>query len=210
MDGWDKFWKKRNKPLTPKIEMAFKSNFAAIHAIMLLHWEGTGSARMRSLEIGCGRAITSDYLERVGFETWTMDKLFLEDNRHFFLYGDVMSHRWPLECVRFDVIVSYGLLEHFTYVDQSRIINNCVKYLIPGGIQIHYVVPQKITNIFEDRSVYRDKCEELLDEYDSITWTYPIIGESWITDKWRGKGFIIYKVKENEDTCVSYSEITQH
>jgi hypothetical protein len=207
-DDWDRFWKKRNAPLTPKIEMAFKSNFAAMHAIMLMHWWGTELGPMKSLEIGCGRAIISDYLEKIGLDTTTMDIIMRHENRHIFMYSDVLVSSWPVYN-RYDLIVSYGLLEHFRYIDQSRIINNCVKYLVPGGIQIHYIVPKKITNLLEDRSVYRDWCFDLMDEYD-VTWTYPIIGEQWVTNKWLGKGFIIYKVKDDENFSPCYGKVTKH
>lgn len=207
-DAWDKFWKKRNRPLTPKIKMIFQSNFSVMYSFILMHWWGhTWYEVPESLEIGCGRATISDHLRNIGFETFTMDQLIRDENKHFFIQGDVLENEWPLQ-ESFDLIVSYGLLEHFTYRHQMQIINNCDKYLVPGGMQIHYVVPSKLTNIFEDRDVYRDKCKELAEKFN-CTWVYPIIGDRWITNKWLAKGFIFYKVN-NASISVSNSKIVQH
>lgn len=208
-DLWDDFWNKRNRPLTDREKDIFKNNFFAIYAF-ILNYFGIYKREYvpMSLEVGCGRATISDYLKRFGFDTWTMDRISRMENTHPFFYGDVWEKNWAIE-YDFDLIVSYGLLEHFPYEDQCRIINNCDNYLSPDGIQIHYVVPKKLTNLLEDRSVYRDNCLLLMHTYDP-TWTYPIWGKRWITNKWLGKGFIISMEKQNEDTCAHHSKITKH
>jgi len=208
-DLWDDFWLKRNRPLTQKEETAFRNNFYAIYAL-ILNYFGIYKRQYvpMSLEIGCGRATISDYLLKFGFDTWTMDRISRIENSHAFFYGDAWEKYWNIE-YDFDLIVSYGLLEHFTYEDQCRIVNNCDKYLSSDGIQIHYVVPRKWTNIFEDRSVYRDDCLLLRNMHDPI-WTYPALGKRWIANKWIGKGFIFSLGKQYEDTGPRYRKIIQH
>lgn len=208
-EGWNKFWEKRVNPLSDKQRRIFQNNFFAMYAFIINHaWENGRKENPSSLEIGCGRATISDYLVRVGFDTWTMDKKCIQGNKHVFIEGDVLNRVWPNHG-SYDVILSYGLLEHFTWDDQKRILNNCVKYLAPRGMQVHYVVPRKLSNIFEDRNVYRDPCEELITWFDT-TWVYPIIGKKWVTNKYIGKAFIITAEKFDEDFGISDRKVTKH
>lgn len=208
-EGWDKFWGKRINPLTDKQKIIFEKNFSAMYAFILSHsWKYGKKENPSSLEIGCGRATISDYLVRIGFDTWTMDKKYIQGNKHVFIEGDALSSEWPYHG-SYDLIFSYGLLEHFQWEEQMQILNNCVKNLASPGIQIHYVVPRKTVNISEDRSVYRDACNDLLTWFDA-TWVYPIIGKQWVTNKYLGKAFIITAEKYDEDFGISNCKITKH
>jgi cyclopropane fatty-acyl-phospholipid synthase-like methyltransferase len=209
-NGWNEFWKKRDRRLTMEERKIFGNNFAAMYALISHYfWRCGMNNNLSSLEIGCGRATISDYLIRAGFDTWTMDRILRQENNHVFLEGDVLQDKWPTQEAVFDLIVSYGLLEHFTHDNQMQIINNCDKYLSFKGMQLHYVVPKKLVNIKEDKSVYRDKCSELIRMSDAL-WVYPIFGKRWVTNRYLGKAFIIYSEKSHENTSIGNCQVTKH
>lgn len=208
--NWNNFWAKRDRPLSLREQNAFKNNFAVFFTDIMMHWWGRPFSREHpfSLEVGAGRGTISDSLQRIGFETFTMDMIYRCENNHVFYYGDVLSSDWPLP-TQFDLIVSYGLLEHFKWKEQQKIIDQCDEFLVPDGLQIHYVVPNKLVNVFEDRNVYRDKCRRLRDVYP-CQWVYPIVGTRWCTNKILGKGFIIYKEKPDENLGSNNGKVTKH
>jgi hypothetical protein len=75
-----------------------------------------------------------------------------------------------------------------------------------GGVSIHYVVPKKLTNIREDRSVYRDNCLDLTKNFDShnfgsdfcsggIKHVFPAWGNGWECSEFKSKGFVMWFTK---------------
>ncbi len=194
--SWKKFWETRKGKLSPKTKKVFNKNIGHILDILEYHYGEFYSGNMKSLEIGYGRGTVSCYLRHwCGFRTFGID---IADNRFLctenpksgktFVLGD--ARLLPYKPEAFDVVVTYGLAEHFFFDEQLTIIGNCINLLKRGGIAIHYIVPRKLTNYFEDKNVYRDKCKHLQCWYPG-DWVYPIIGENWKTNKWLGKGFFI-------------------
>lgn len=156
---------------------------------------------LTSLEIGCGRAVMSDYLYNVLFDTHCVDKYYIppkNGRKHKFWQAD--AFKLPFEKKMFDLVISYGLLEHYELERQILLLHQAREVLKPTGLSMHYVVPKKHVNMFEDRNVYRDPCYFLRDS--DIIWVYPVIrGLNWKTNQWLGKGFWY------EDTSCSDSEV---
>ena len=195
-DSWDHFWETRRGQLSIKDRKVFTENSAFIIDVLRKHFNEwyRGSFTFMgktSLEIGCGRGIISSCLKDYGFQTFGIDIL---DNATDswslggrLVLGDVKC--LPYKSETFDVIITYGLLEHFSLCEQVVIIAKSMQLLKYGGIAIHYIVPKKLTNYFEDRNVYRDNCKYL--NFYCPDWVYPIVGKKWKTNKWLGKGFFI-------------------
>lgn len=104
------------------------------------------------LECGCGGARTSLYLAQRGFDVTCSDYApgalrLAQDNfaayntRGTFLQDDLLNSKIPIEL--FDCVMSFGLLEHFE--DLRPIITNMTKLAKPGGIQIHCIIPKKLS-----------------------------------------------------------------
>ena len=189
--SWDNFWETRKGQISSKTQRAYSQNFGFIFDVIRNHLGEPMWWDMKSLEVGCGRGIISDYLKDYGFKSFGIDILDNRTNSSMnqrFVFGNAKA--LPYESETFDVVITYGLLEHFDSCNQFAIIMECMHALKWGGIAIHYVVPKKMTNYFEDKNVYRDKCKHLQCWYPG-DWVYPIIGENWKTNKWLGKGFFI-------------------
>lgn len=111
-------------------------------------------------EVGCGGARNSVFLASKGYSVWctdSSDEALRLAKANFTAAGvrgeiikdNLLSSALPKS--QFDVVMSFGLLEHFESLeDLTRALTELVK---PGGIQIHNIIPQKfssqsITNMF--------------------------------------------------------------
>lgn len=110
------------------------------------------SGQKKILECGCGGARTSLYLAKRGFDVTCSDYSpealrLAKDNfaafniKASFLEDDLLNSKIPVES--FDCVMSFGLLEHFE--DLQPIITSITKLVKPGGIQIHNIIPKKIS-----------------------------------------------------------------
>jgi cyclopropane fatty-acyl-phospholipid synthase-like methyltransferase len=194
-NNWDKFWGNRKVPLTEKLIGNFANNYEVIAELVKTHWQGASlfNKEIISLEVGSGRGTLSDFFEGYGWETHRCDIGDHQLNQHpLFKICDVFELNEVYEKGAFDVVFTYGLLEHFGFKGQMEVLDKVIQATKPGGISVHYVVPWKMTNINEDNSVYRDACRKLrsvLGE-ENMVWVFPAmkIG-NWKTNKWLGKGF---------------------
>lgn len=221
--GWDMFWAKRkDKSLTARQLRPFYDNLACMMGIV----EQCGNAitladpvcskrfiRKSVLEVGAGRGTMSNLFFQKGFDVFCTDiEHRLADHfvcqKHVFVKNDILESR-PFAKEQFDIVFSYGLAEHFDYVDRFIIMERCLDAVKPGGLSMHYVVPKKWTNVREDRSVCRYGCKDLmcgdhtLSKMGSIgksgiKYVYPVLsGRDWECSKFWSKGFIIWVQKAN-------------
>jgi hypothetical protein len=188
---WQKFWDTRSHT---KINIKpFVKNFKYIVDALNIHYdynEDNGIFQdMDSLEVGSGRGIISDMLYACGIAPYKIDKYYNPSDRTNFWNADVFDMPFPEG--RFDIAFTYGLLEHFCFDDQMTIIEKILYVTKPYGVNIHYVVPKKLTNIFEDSDVARHECYELRKVFPH-QWVFPCFRWfNWRTNKWFGKGFFI-------------------
>lgn len=130
-----------------QIQFAFRQNWLEFAKIMepLKPWAGK-----RSLEVGAGRGTMSMYFADAGFDCTLVDTSprALECARHNFEshglpvwceHGDAMG--LPYNDESFDVVHSYGLMEHFDQQSLGKAINEQIRVLKSGGLWIAYVVP---------------------------------------------------------------------
>lgn len=205
-NDWEAFWLKRG-PLRFNEMKPFLHNFYVFHQILVDHF-GSDLKGLSSLEVGAGRGSISHYLRNFEVNVKCLDLKNRMSYSHLpFQEGDVfdLPYKKPL----FDIVFTYGLLEHFEMDKQVEALNNMLDITYKGGINVHYIVPLKMTNMFEDRNVSRNDCFFLRQEFPMI-WTYPIHNMgSWQTNKWLGKGAFFKLEKEDEDTRTSNCQIKQ-
>lgn len=202
-NNWVEFWRSRVDKENPSSLRPFAKNYAIILATLITHFGSLDN--LQTLEVGCGRGLLSHWLNQAGMVSFGMDiGDYIKYKDVKFYNQDIFHHK--LDYRSFDMVMSYGLLEHFRYRDQMLAISKMIYLTKPGGLFIHYVVPNKWTNIQEDRNVYRDSCKGILDIFD-VQWVYPIFKSlEWKTNKWFGKGFFITGTI-NEDLSTNYSQV---
>lgn len=189
---WQDFWNNNN---IHTVNIApFVANFSYILEALNMHYcfnetnlEFNG---LKTLEVGCGRGILSDLLDSCGCESHKVDKYFTAWDKQYFQKADVFD--MPFQKAQFDMCFTYGLLEHFDFKDQIDILCKIQRVTKPGGLNLHYVVPDKITNFFES-TIYRHACAELRGTFPH-QWVYPVTFPwvtwfNWKTGRWMGKGF---------------------
>ena len=107
----------------------------------------------RILEYGCGSAGMSVFMKQRGFQTYALDRSLpalcvatLNDRQHDpagpplrCVVGD--AARLPFPPGSFDVVMSYGLLEHFGAAELDILLKEVVGALRPGGLFIADIVP---------------------------------------------------------------------
>lgn len=112
-----------------------------------------GIEQGRTLEYGCGAAGISIYLKERGYQATVMDLsrnalrvAQLNDEAHRSvaeplraLMGDAFA--FPIANARFDVVMSYGLLEHFDREALRIVLAESVRVLKPGGVLLADIIP---------------------------------------------------------------------
>lgn len=184
-NDWEAFWLKRGKMKFAEMK-PFLHNFYIMHEMLTNHF-GNDLNGLNTLEVGAGRGTISHYLRNFGVNAKCLDKINKMAYSHIpFQQGDVFD--LPYKGEIFEIVFTYGLLEHFTMEEQIDALNNMMDVTVQGGVNIHYIVPLKFTNLFEDRNVKRYDCFFLKREFPML-WTYPVHNMgSWRTNKWMGKG----------------------
>jgi SAM-dependent methyltransferase len=107
----------------------------------------------RALEYGCGAAGMSIFLKERGYDAVGVDLSVAalqvarqNDDLHRRRGAPLMlvaadSLRLPFADGQFDVVMSYGLLEHFESAPLGRLLDEVVRVLRPGGVFIADIVP---------------------------------------------------------------------
>lgn len=108
--------------------------------------------QIRSLECGCGAAGASAYFAERGYNPTMLDlteTALVKAQESFqryklqgtFVLGDVLQ--MPFADSTFDVIMSFGLLEHFSEPEQP--IREMIRLLKPSGLFFADIVPKKFS-----------------------------------------------------------------
>ena len=106
----------------------------------------------KMLEVGCGTAFVSLYFTKRGFTAHCLDSnqeilntaeenFKNEKTRGKFVLGD--AERLPFENNEFDVVTSYGLLEHFA--NPKKAISEMVRVTKKGGLVFADIVPSRFS-----------------------------------------------------------------
>ncbi len=207
VNNWDEFWSTRDAYIPDNNLGPFDENFFVFHRKLVDHYDRLSFKGYTSLEVECGRGTMSSFLGTLGINTHGMDHGDYGLDR---MRDAAIDRHWKGDALsvgdyrsKYDIVFTYGLLEHFEVKEQVKVIQNCQCALKHGGIQLHYIVPRKFTNRNEDSSVYRDKCMAVRRAY-KLTWVYPVTYDtwlyngSWVTNNIFGKGAIF------ADTCTNY------
>jgi len=108
---------------------------------------------IKTLEVGCGGARVSVFLAKKGMKVTCTDfspealrlaeANFKKENlsNYTVVQDDLLSSKLPAES--FDVVMSFGLLEHFSDLDPP--FKAMTHLLKPGGIHIHDIITKRFT-----------------------------------------------------------------
>lgn len=205
VENWETFFDEKGIILSPDKKTPFLKNFSIMDDI-LKEYFGTPrwSLGKTCLEIGAGRGTMSDLFNIRGCMTYCTDMfehMVGSDSRsrvHQYRQHDILRDK-PIE-ETFDIILTYGLLEHFVTEDKLTILRNIQHMKSKWGIEIHYVVPKKWTNWNESSVVYRDRCKDLLNvglehcqKNQGLVHVFPYFKSmSWVCSPRFSKGFIMW------------------
>ncbi len=147
---WDQLWKNQgcNGFLDDNsyIGLCEKIKFESFKKVF------SNASGRKSLECGCGLATISTRLAMEGYEVTMLDlsSHALEKVKSNFkrlgLVGDFIQddiNDMPFEDKTFDLVLSFGVLEHFK--DINRPIEEMIRVLKPGGIFFADIVPEKFS-----------------------------------------------------------------
>jgi len=158
--SFDKNWQKsleiyynhwtRKEPQN-QIQLAFRNHWTLFRELMNNKFFNGGK---RCLEVGCGRGTISEYFSDHGYHCTLLDlseyalqrakEIFsLNHLKGTFTIGDVNYLNFKDNS--FDVVVSIGLLEHFSDIEPP--IKEQIRVLDTGGIFLGYIVPKYRNNI---------------------------------------------------------------
>jgi ubiquinone/menaquinone biosynthesis C-methylase UbiE len=127
-----------------QIEFAFQNHWRVFRSILGKVLSG------HLLEVGCGRGSISAFFADEGFDAHLLDSsekalqiarlnFNLDHLKGEYICGDALE--LPYKANSFDVVVSIGLLEHFS--DVRKPLLEQMRVLRPGGIFLGYVVPER-------------------------------------------------------------------
>lgn len=139
----NRYYFKRGTPGN-QIEFAFQNHWRVFRNVLGKVLSG------RVLEVGCGRGSISAFFADAGFETHLLDSsekalriarlnFGVDHLKGEYICGDAVD--LPYRANTFDVVVSIGLLEHFS--DVGKPVSEQMRVLKPGGVFLGYVVPER-------------------------------------------------------------------
>lgn len=116
------------------------------------HLARHGVSPKRVLEVGCGSATMSTFFAKAGSEAHALDvspgalqaakaRLAHNATTGSLYQGD--AFRLPFRDGSFDLVMSCGLLEHFT--DMTPVVREMTRVLRPGGVSFQDIVPRKFS-----------------------------------------------------------------
>lgn len=133
-----------NKDLTDSRIKAFCNSAGWRHAMALIHKKGLDFSKLRTIEAGCGTGTFSLLLNILGAQTTLVDidenaleaarKCFSLYNRKAeFITHDIMSMPPEHLAGKFDMVISIGLLEHFSGDNRLKAMLNHKLFLNENG-----------------------------------------------------------------------------
>lgn len=144
-----------------QIQFAFRQNWLAFKSVGLNAIDDRD--KRKCLEVGAGRGTMSMYFADAGFNCTLLDadsSILSEAKRQFeanglhatTITGDAMAI--PKDEPSYDVVFSYGLLEHFR--DVFAVVAEQCRVLKQGGLLLAYVVPGRPNERIECAAMYDD------------------------------------------------------
>lgn len=148
---WHEFWDRRKQDY---LSEKFRPWNRLVWEVGLKYWEDRAilAKGKITLECGCGSAEVSRHLAKKGYKTMMLDisrealeiaktKFDQYDIEGTFVMGNVKKIAFADNS--FDVVMSFGILEHFE--DVEPVISEMVRVLKPGGVFLADIIPNKFT-----------------------------------------------------------------
>lgn len=163
IDNWDNFWSAGHKDITVEIRRYIKSDQGKITFNLLKEY----NPKDKILEAGCGFGCWIFILSKIGFDVYGIDisqsslELAKQHSRDVGLkYKLLLSdlRKIPIKDNFFDVVVSYGAIEHFP--DSHNALREFYRVLRPGGAclittpnpyNLHWFIGRHILNLTKSK-----------------------------------------------------------
>lgn len=140
----------RENPVN-QAQFAFRNHWRVFYRLLK---NSNFNGGKRCLEVGCGRGTMSSYFTEAGYDSTLLDlsesiisvarKIFQNNKlKAKFLVAD--TRFLPIKDSSFDIVFSFGLLEHFRDVELP--ISEQIRVLKKKGLFLGYVVPEYKNNI---------------------------------------------------------------
>jgi ubiquinone/menaquinone biosynthesis C-methylase UbiE len=152
-DQWEAFWEKKDSIYQEDLSQ-INNQWALYEYVKFQHLDKIfpSQSGIYSLECGCGTAGVSLHFSLKGYHTTLLDKssnalqiakrsFTTYGQKGFLVRGDVFSLPFPDN--RFQVVMSFGLLEHF--INVKPLLQEMVRVLSPGGIFFADIVPRRFS-----------------------------------------------------------------
>jgi ubiquinone/menaquinone biosynthesis C-methylase UbiE len=150
---WDSFWQSKGSLYKEQLSQV-DTQWELYEYVKFRHLDTIFPSKegLISLECGCGTAGVSLHLSGKGYRVTMLDRAdnalkLARDSfgsysqKGLFVRGDVLTLPFPDNC--FELVMSFGLLEHFA--DVKPLLREMVRVLKPGGILFADIVPRRFS-----------------------------------------------------------------
>ena len=144
---WSSFWLDHSLPAPVEVEKRTEQNYAfrKLDAFLSVIFAQEKTKGKKLIEVGCGNSVYLSYFsKRFGFQPEGLDysefgceqtrRILQRDQVTGIIHHGDLFHPTPELLARFDVVCSFGVVEHFQ--NTVEVIGKIAAFLKPGGIMI--------------------------------------------------------------------------
>ncbi len=143
METWNKFWKEKGKQIEwTQDDILYSEEVNDLHDRVLYHLNKDGLKDASLLELGAGMGLTSFFFANHGAKVDLLDKSkeprllakeYWGESKYNFIVTDLFTFE-PKK--KYDIVMSFGLCEHFIGEQRYEILQKHIDFLDDNGVAI--------------------------------------------------------------------------